>query len=549
MKPYIKWAAANLFLFSMGFGNSVSADYFVSNSGNDANDGRSHATAWATIDKVNAATLSTGSDVYFETGGVWHDQQLWIDWSGTATDPVRIGCYKLVGGKETDCAAGDLRPEINGTLDAACLADLTCTINGQNHDGSPGTTSVPPIRWQGLIEIKADYVHISYLKLLDSAGSAISTENNKNRKGYVFEDLEVTRTANRLISFGRRTTDMVVRNSSFSKYNYCDYGSGNYNPWNVCSAKAWPGGIFIWDSRNANALIENNTVTEGYGEGINCLQSSHVIIRGNRVGNLRSTRIYLDNCSNTIVENNIVWGDPGLDWHFTPLGGEGISVFIENYQYMYNSLNNVVRNNIMTGLGKCLQVGLHHDVGDEWKVGAEVYGNTCLHPTHTGFDFGGAAGRGFETLIVKNNIIYAPHAERQECSMSSWADDVIEVSNNLFSGSSKVDQGCIGQDSVFSDPMIDISASEAAAFDHELMPIVSDFKLSTGSPAIDAGLQLGDLRTSITYSNNELLQSGCSEDTTAALSYDINCNLRGNPPVLGALELTSSTPKPPRILF
>ena len=45
--------------------------YYVSNSGNDNNDGRSPATAWATLDKVNNADLKAGDGIFFQRGGLW----------------------------------------------------------------------------------------------------------------------------------------------------------------------------------------------------------------------------------------------------------------------------------------------------------------------------------------------------------------------------------------------------------------------------------------------------------------------------------------------
>lgn len=45
--------------------------YYVSNSGNDSNDGKSPETAWATVTHVNRATLNAGDAVFFERGGTW----------------------------------------------------------------------------------------------------------------------------------------------------------------------------------------------------------------------------------------------------------------------------------------------------------------------------------------------------------------------------------------------------------------------------------------------------------------------------------------------
>lgn len=50
--------------------------YYVSNKGNDKNDGLSPETAWKTLNRVNTAKLSRGDGVYFERGGTWRGQ-LW----------------------------------------------------------------------------------------------------------------------------------------------------------------------------------------------------------------------------------------------------------------------------------------------------------------------------------------------------------------------------------------------------------------------------------------------------------------------------------------
>ena len=47
--------------------------YYVSNQGDDGNDGLSPETAWATLARVNQASLAYGDAVFFERGGVWRN--------------------------------------------------------------------------------------------------------------------------------------------------------------------------------------------------------------------------------------------------------------------------------------------------------------------------------------------------------------------------------------------------------------------------------------------------------------------------------------------
>jgi hypothetical protein len=59
-----------LFLFSVAYGQT---NYYVSNSGNDANNGLTPATAWQTLHKVNVSTFSNGDSILLKRGDVWND--------------------------------------------------------------------------------------------------------------------------------------------------------------------------------------------------------------------------------------------------------------------------------------------------------------------------------------------------------------------------------------------------------------------------------------------------------------------------------------------
>jgi parallel beta-helix repeat protein len=70
------------------------ATYYVSSStGNDANDGLSEGTAFATVGKVNALNLQPGDSVLFKCGDTWRGQMLTITKSGAAGSPITIGSY------------------------------------------------------------------------------------------------------------------------------------------------------------------------------------------------------------------------------------------------------------------------------------------------------------------------------------------------------------------------------------------------------------------------------------------------------------------------
>jgi hypothetical protein len=65
--------------------------YYVSNAGSDSNAGTSTSTPWATVAKVNAASLAAGDVVSFQCGGIWRDHL--VPKSGSSTSKVTYNSY------------------------------------------------------------------------------------------------------------------------------------------------------------------------------------------------------------------------------------------------------------------------------------------------------------------------------------------------------------------------------------------------------------------------------------------------------------------------
>ena len=69
-------------------------DYYISSSGNDANNGLSSSTPWKTIAKVNSSfsTLKPGDRILFNRGGTFYGTII-VTKSGSAGSPITIGAY------------------------------------------------------------------------------------------------------------------------------------------------------------------------------------------------------------------------------------------------------------------------------------------------------------------------------------------------------------------------------------------------------------------------------------------------------------------------
>lgn len=89
--------------------SAAGATYYVSADGRDTNDGTSPESAWATLDKVNAAELRPGDSVSFRRGDVFSGG-LAVSRSGTSRLRITLNAY----------GTGEL-PVITGGLQGTCV--------------------------------------------------------------------------------------------------------------------------------------------------------------------------------------------------------------------------------------------------------------------------------------------------------------------------------------------------------------------------------------------------------------------------------------------
>ncbi len=71
---------------------AFSADYFVSPSGSDSNDGKSAEKPWKTVAKVSSTAFQPGDQVFFQRGGEWREA-LSASSNGTAEKPIVYDAY------------------------------------------------------------------------------------------------------------------------------------------------------------------------------------------------------------------------------------------------------------------------------------------------------------------------------------------------------------------------------------------------------------------------------------------------------------------------
>ncbi|MCC6938766.1 MAG: T9SS type A sorting domain-containing protein [Flavobacteriales bacterium] len=129
---------------------SQAATYYVSNSGNDTNNGTSQATAWQTIGRVNqiSGSLQPGDKVLFQRGGLFRGK-LTISSSGTAANKIEVGAY----------GSGD-QPVISGSIAVA-----NWTVQSGNIWRAPVSQAVKQVYVNGQLMEIARYPNTGWLRV------------------------------------------------------------------------------------------------------------------------------------------------------------------------------------------------------------------------------------------------------------------------------------------------------------------------------------------------------------------------------------------------
>lgn len=114
--------------------------YVNATGGNDGAAGTSEGAAWKTIAKVNAAALVAGDSVLFKRGERWSGTQLVISWSGSLGSPITFASYGsgarpiLSGNDLVNCIAANTKSFlVFEDLDCADALDSGFTL-GACHD-------------------------------------------------------------------------------------------------------------------------------------------------------------------------------------------------------------------------------------------------------------------------------------------------------------------------------------------------------------------------------------------------------------------------------
>lgn len=437
--------------------NTFAATYYVKPNGNDNLDGRSDATAWKTIGKVNSYSFATGDDVYFKCGGTWtlsSGSQLFIDWGGTSGNYATIGAY-YVDGTEVHGVSGN-KPIFDG-----------------------GQTVAPATPWDGIVETNnQSYVAVENLRVINSAGCGIFFYRCNN------------------VSTTNCEVDWVYL--SALRYLECNTTLSEYNDltrWGMryLSENNWSGGLN--NKETMYGTVRYNVVHEGYGEGINF--GSQTTVGGghkaeyNVVYDARASGIYFWNVGDPDAHNvcryNLVYGTGSSTYYRTTYDGKyycspGIYVCDEktwgHHEDGYiECYGNLVAGNVSAGiyLGfSPLSGGVCTD---------SVFYNNTIVGCYRGIWI---ISNRFSNTSIKNNIFWKIGAND---TLAVGANPTAaDFDYNLWSSEPELSGAKGANDSSYAVPLLSKTSGWQSLAAGELDG--SEFALGGNSPAIDAGTRV-----------------------------------------------------------
>lgn len=521
--------------------------FFIASAGNDGNDGKSPATAWATTGKVNAQTMLPGDAFFFNGGDTFTDATLTPAASGTAKNPIFFNSY------------GTGQAQISLSASVACsITDLSyISVNNLILIGALGTTQ------SGVsVSITTTQSNISLSGLVSSGfaanGILVSITGSGDLTGLTILSC-TTHDNTKLFTTSGGSAGIYVRGVSgaqvrgtYNLHNVLISGCVSYNNTGILGAGNWTGSgicLFQCDSgtiQNCTAYINGaNSNSAGGAVGIFLFDDKGVVVKYcESYKNSTSSGADGDGydadggCINCVFEYSYSHGN----------AGNGFQIFA--YSDTVNVTGNfgtIVRYCVSEGDGLnsvAHQGGIGFQSASGTLSNPQIYGNTVFGSSTTGTGgclvINGAVTGGF----AANNIFYANGIA---CIVKDSAVSTIAFTgNNYFSnGAFSIQwsgttytslatwQAATSQEEILGvnvaltvDPTL-LAPGAGGTISPASLATLNAYQLLPGSPMINAGINLVtqygiDIGTQDFYGNAisaAALSVGCTNSTNTTLTH------------------------------
>lgn len=540
-----------LFLFISYSGSA--ATYYVSNSGNDSNNGLSEATPWKTIAKVGGFKFADEDVILFNRGDVWRESMcilhdhLSFGAYGSGEKPIVDGAdiihtMSSLGTNIWQKTGLTIQPNLmylNHTIGNQKISLGACTSVGDWYwdSGTKVLSVYSAIDPSGNIELgqrhkifnlgSGNYINISNLTIQHSNENSIPDSEWWSGALYMSGVNFITIIGCTIQENGMY--GVFAMNSSHLTFDRNTFLRNGESHKNGGSVRVWAGRIGVTDITFTNNQCNYNANGLLFDPNGKINHITNVDIHGNHFDHNNAAGLYIQMLDSVVVHNNYFEGNGDIS--LPESYGIGITscdnteIFqnrIINQKYndgiqlysdassTYGSSNNVsIFRNYISGVthGDCIGLGL---LNDHTCQNLQIYCNTAVRADHAGislFTGGGNASKvnifnntlyenilgGLRVsdvnvpIVLKNNIFYHNGALDTEFRLATSG---LTHSNNLWYRTS----GNVLTYNFNTFTIATIKGFEPSSQNTD--PLFTDaahgdFSLRTGSPAINAGVNVG----------------------------------------------------------
>ena len=375
-----------LFIFILHLSSlSFAVTYYVSNAGNDSNNGTTSTTSWQTLSKVNSKTFAPGDQILFQKGDVFYGN-LTIKGSGTSGNPITYGAYgtgesPIITGFKTVSEWTNLGSNIWESTNAVSTLS-TCnlvSINGvntpmgrypnegyltfQSHSGSTSISSsslsgTPD--WSGAdVVIRSTQFSLDRLPILSQSGGTLTYSSGIRyapTDGYGFFIENDSRTLDVQNEWYYNSSTKKLRiysttqpdNVKVSSVDILVTAHGSYTVFDGISFQGANQYAFYnnWAGLN-NITIQNCSISFSGIDAINFAIYSYATIQNNIIldSNNSAINFYVSN-EHSLITNNII-NNTGI---FAGMGKNGLGA--AGYTAIFvTSGNSTISSNKITNTG------------------------------------------------------------------------------------------------------------------------------------------------------------------------------------------------------
>lgn len=275
-------------------------DYYVDASmGTDTNDGRSFATPWQSLERVNQAKLQPGDRVAFKSGEVFKGR-LHIQSSGSASEPIVFTAYE--SGAPPVLQAEGVFDETVWIENASHVVVENLEIANTGPEPQPGRKGIYILaRDAGVVE----NITLRNLKVRDVNGGYAKVEDSGAGIKWLADSNQIA----------TRFNGLLIENCHLIRCQR-DGIKGGMDPWHDMTALS------------TQVVIRNNIIEAGGGDGIVPIGTKGAVVEFNRIYGGRiglegadpdfileagpSAGIWPWSAKNTVIRFNEVWDYEGV---------------------------------------------------------------------------------------------------------------------------------------------------------------------------------------------------------------------------------------------